>query len=229
MPSYRLTEEIARWAFEIRCQEPWYIAFTNPTAGPWKTIKCLDSSRQAGEVYRFGSDENRPDIILVNDLMKLIIIVEAKDRLNALIAGDQAQKSVEVVANLSVIFKNMKTNKFWGDRYQYDIYTSVLWGTESETDRDTLTSVFDAYHAEAIKYTTLDHRSIIGIESCKRADDSIECKMIYKTYEDNGPGGCGTFAAAIPAGHEAAGAGRATIDFQIKSIADTLGLLCEKC
>ena len=30
---YRLTEEFARWAFEIECKKTagWYIAFTNPT------------------------------------------------------------------------------------------------------------------------------------------------------------------------------------------------------
>ena len=44
MYNFRLTEEIARWAFEIICRENpnWYVAFTNPTAGPWKTIKGLN-------------------------------------------------------------------------------------------------------------------------------------------------------------------------------------------
>ena len=39
MYTFRLTEEIARWAFEVVCKNSsdWYIAFTNPTAGPWKT------------------------------------------------------------------------------------------------------------------------------------------------------------------------------------------------
>ena len=37
----RVNEEIARWAFEIifKKNDQWTIAFTNPTAGPWKTIK----------------------------------------------------------------------------------------------------------------------------------------------------------------------------------------------
>ena len=39
----RLNEELARWAFEIKISEnsDWEIAFTNPTAGPWKTVKAL--------------------------------------------------------------------------------------------------------------------------------------------------------------------------------------------
>jgi hypothetical protein len=39
--SYNLTEEICRWSFEVHIKklESWWIAFTNPTAGPWKKIE----------------------------------------------------------------------------------------------------------------------------------------------------------------------------------------------
>ena len=81
MYNFRLTEEISRWAFEIRCRESldWYIAFTNPTAGPWKTIKGTDQFGKEGEVYRFELEQPRPDIILVNDKLRVIVIIEAKD------------------------------------------------------------------------------------------------------------------------------------------------------
>ena len=49
----RLNEEIARWAFEIifKTNTSWHIAFTNPTAGPWKTIKSVSlQSGKEGEV-----------------------------------------------------------------------------------------------------------------------------------------------------------------------------------
>ena len=105
MYSFRLTEEISRWAFEIICKgdNDWYVAFTNPTAGPWKTIKGLDKSGKEGEVYRFELEETRPDIVLVNDKLKIIIIVEAKDSIEKLTHGDQAEKSVEVVNTLTTI------------------------------------------------------------------------------------------------------------------------------
>ena len=66
----RLNEEIARWAFEIlfKTNTEWKIAFTNPTAGPWKTIKANSlTDNTEGEVYRFILEEDRPDIIMYND------------------------------------------------------------------------------------------------------------------------------------------------------------------
>ena len=77
MYNYNLTEEIARWAFEIKCieSEDWFVAFTNPTAGPWKTIKGLDDEGKEGEVYRFGSKEPRPDIVLVSDRLAMRICI----------------------------------------------------------------------------------------------------------------------------------------------------------
>ena len=50
MHTYHLTEELARWAFEILCREgdECYVAFTNPTAGPWKTIKAKDDKGNFG-------------------------------------------------------------------------------------------------------------------------------------------------------------------------------------
>ena len=98
MYNFRLTEEISRWAFEIRCRESldWYIAFTNPTAGPWKTIKGTDQFGKEGEVYRFELEQPRPDIILVNDKLRVIVIIEAKDSIEKLTSCYQAAKSVNV-------------------------------------------------------------------------------------------------------------------------------------
>ena len=66
MREYRLTEEFARWAFEIVCKQSpnWYIAFTNPTAGPWKAINAFDKKGREGRIYSFDAKDKRPDIIL---------------------------------------------------------------------------------------------------------------------------------------------------------------------
>ena len=185
MRAYKLTEEIARWAFEIKCsQSPdWEIAFTNPTAGPWKTIKSRAADGSIGEVYRFASVENRPDIIIINDKLRLVIIFEAKDTLEGLISGTQAEKSVKVVADLTRTLKTMKDNKYWSDRHSYDYYTGILWGTTSTSDQMTMHNVFDEYHNSVEEYNILARETIIGVESSKSATGEISCRLIFKSYD----------------------------------------------
>ena len=50
-----ISEEIVRWSFEISVNrsDDWLIAFTNPTAGPWKRITAPDSDGKRGEIHRF--------------------------------------------------------------------------------------------------------------------------------------------------------------------------------
>ena len=80
---YNLTEEICRLSFEVHTKKlnNWWIAFTNPTAGPWKKIEGFNKDNKKGEVFRYERDVPRPDIIIVNDKLKTIIIFEAKDNL----------------------------------------------------------------------------------------------------------------------------------------------------
>lgn len=184
MREYALTEEIARWAFEVICKtsDDWEIAFTNPTAGPWKTIKSLSKDGELGEVYRFGSSEKRPDIVLLNDALKLIVILEAKDSLHKLIASTQDEKSVEVVEALSKTFSELRGNRFWGNRYEYSIINGLLWGSEGGETRDAIEDVFDRYHAdaEACEHFIVDF--LMGVESEKDASGKITCSMYAKAY-----------------------------------------------
>ena len=187
MYQFRLTEEIARWAFEVVCKssDSWYVAFTNPTAGPWKTIKCTDKSGTVGEVFRFELEETRPDILLVNDQMQAIIIVEAKDSLDKLIAGDQASKSADVVVQLSEILSNQSGNRFWGERANYSVYTGLLWGAETPTTADSRNRVFDIYYDLIPETSLVSKELIVGIETCRKAE-GLECKMCGKEYKENG-------------------------------------------
>ncbi len=47
--SYSINEEITRWVTEVYLKSnpnlDWYIAFTNPTAGPWKKI-CVKNDTE---------------------------------------------------------------------------------------------------------------------------------------------------------------------------------------
>ena len=181
MYNFRLTEEISRWAFEVVCKNnpDWYIAFTNPTAGPWKTIKCTNAYGEEGEVYRFELEETRPDILLVNDKLKVVMIIEAKDSLAKLISGDQAPKSVEVVGTLSEILKGKKSNSFWSYRSNYTIIVGLLWGAERPSTKYERQEVFNRYFDEMKSYKSFEKDLIIGIETC-RYKDGLICKTCYQ-------------------------------------------------
>jgi hypothetical protein len=144
---YQLTEEIARWRFEVFVKScpAWYIAFTNPTAGPWKRVMEKREDGVEGEVYRFVRDEDRPDLILVCDDLKTIAIIEAKDSLAKLQVDDQLSKSAQVVEKLSGILSRLGDNKFWNLRSRYSVCAGLLWGGEtgsSAEDREDLIERF---------------------------------------------------------------------------------------
>lgn len=184
MYEFRLTEEIARWAFEIICKEnpDWYVAFTNPTAGPWKTIKGINKSGKEGEVYRFELEETRPDIVLVNDTLKIVIVVEAKDSIEKLISKDQSEKSVEVVHTLTAILRRCKSNPYWGDRASYPVITGLLWGAEAPASAIERSNVFNEYYNHMKGYPQLNKDFIVGIET-RRKGDGLQCFFCSKTFE----------------------------------------------
>ena len=129
---FQLTEEIARWRFEVLVHEcpSWFIAFTNPTAGPWKRVMGRDSDGKEGEVYRFPRDSDRPDLILVCDELRKLAIIEAKDSIAKLMASEQIAKSAQVVNDLARTLSGLKHNAFWGARSDYAVCPGLLWGGE---------------------------------------------------------------------------------------------------
>ena len=184
MYQFKLTEEIARWSFEVICKQnpDWYIAFTNPTAGPWKTVKSKNINGVEGEVYRFNLEETRPDIVIINDKLQIIIIIEAKDTIDKLTLQSQPQKSIEVVDNLNKIFKSIRSNDFWGNRTEYKIITGLLWGTDTTIDSLTREKTFDVYHDIMKNFSNIDDSVIIGIETQKSKNNSLICHICGKIY-----------------------------------------------
>ncbi len=67
-----------RSIYKKRAKNGWWVAFTNPIAGPWKKITALDGTGLPVEIYRFEREGERPDLILVNDIFKLVMIVKQK-------------------------------------------------------------------------------------------------------------------------------------------------------
>lgn len=181
----RLNEEISRWAFEIlfKLNKKWTIAFTNPTAGPWKTIKA-DSlvSKKNGEVYRFILEEDRPDIIMYNDELRVVLIFEAKDSLVKLTDKTQYKKSAEVVVKLSKILYDKKNNEFWKGRENYKVILGLLWGAnDNHEDLSEIYSLFDLYQSLVIKSKTVYSDIIIGVETLYSAN-SLKCFFYGKNY-----------------------------------------------
>ncbi len=184
MREYRLTEEFARWAFEIVCKQSpnWYIAFTNPTAGPWKAINAFDKKGREGRIYSFDAKEKRPDIILINDHLKIIFIVEAKNSMAALMNPTQCKKSVKVVSDIGKQLQKIRTDEYWGKRYMYNIVLGLLWGNEDNISNPKYKSLFDMYYNEMCQYDNIDRRGVIGIEVDKK-ELSLSCCLMGKNYE----------------------------------------------
>jgi hypothetical protein len=184
--SFHLTEEIARWRFEVLIHSipTWFIAFTNPTAGPWKRVMGKDDNGNEGEVYRFPRDADGPDMILVSDELKTIAIVEAKDSLAKFQVDAQLIKSAAVVIDLANVLAGLGKNKFWGPRSQYSICAGLLWGGErasSETDWHALVRRFTRELGNTNACIT---RQCICIEVLKGStDEELDVSIYVQRHE----------------------------------------------
>lgn len=167
------TEEIVRWTFEVHvnnnstAKENWFLAFTNPTAGPWKRVVAPDRSGAMVEVARFGRDEERPDLVLVSDVLRLNLIIEAKDDLSKLVAEVQMKKSLGVIRDLGQRLKTC-TGETWQERAAYRIIPGFLWGgARPETELALVIGAYDRYREN------LDGQSLVGI-SVVKTDGSLK-------------------------------------------------------
>jgi len=126
----QLSEEIIRWGFEIllHSRDDWEIAFSNPTAGPWKRVMATSPANERGEVYRFAVNERRPDLVLVSDKHKRVVIVEAKTRFNQLATDNQVSKTAAMYVALRERLRSLKYNDYWEHRCDYQYHLGLLWG-----------------------------------------------------------------------------------------------------
>jgi hypothetical protein len=131
-----VSEEIVRWSFEIAVAKShdWFIAFTNPTAGPWKRITAPNKNGKVGEVHRFQIDETRPDLVLVNDKLRQILIIEAKTTFSDLQKPIQLAKTSQLFLDLTHKLQEISNNEFWGNRRNYDYLLGLLWSAGDETE-----------------------------------------------------------------------------------------------
>ena len=130
-----VSEEIVRWAFEVQVhsKSDWNIAFTNPTAGPWKRVTGTNSDGGSGEVHRFEVNEKRPDLILFSDKFRTVVIVEAKTDMKGLADNSQMKKTTELFSRLVTLLQEKSLNPFWANRAQYKYELGLLWGKADES------------------------------------------------------------------------------------------------
>jgi hypothetical protein len=126
---------VVRWAFEVKIKSSskWDIAFTNPTAGPWKRVTSKDKAGNIGEVHRFAIDEKRPDLILYSDAFKTVLIIEAKTTLQGLTNENQILKTCDLFTRLRTLLESKGDNEFWSERAKYKYELGLLWGKVNES------------------------------------------------------------------------------------------------
>jgi hypothetical protein len=171
--SYKLSEEIARWAFEVHLRrlDDWHIAFTNPTAGPWKRLMALDSEGSPGEVHRFLREDDRPDLVLVSDTFESLVIVEAKDSLARLVLDGQVKKSCAVVSTLATTLGELGDNPYWGARADYTVVPGLLWGAAESASESQRSRAFTTYD-RGLAGIPFAHPGLIAVEA-HRSGDSV--------------------------------------------------------
>jgi len=186
--TFRVTEELARWRFEleIKASENWWIAFTNPTAGPWKRLMGRKNDGTMGEVHRFQRDEDRPDLVLVCDAAREIAIIEAKDTLEKLIVKSQVIKSVGVITNLARLLSEKSDNSYWRERAHYGIVAGLLWASVDDTSAKSFDAMVKHYRDE------LPRVAIFGVEVLKDPTGQLSCRELWapRTRPEGMPAMC---------------------------------------
>jgi len=155
---YRITEEVARWTFEAYLKrffspKEWFVAFSNPTAGPWKRVMGLEAAGNWGEVHRFQREEERPDLVVVSDPLQTLLIIEAKDSARKLRTDNQVEKSCSVILELGATLASKGKNPYWGHRAGYLVVPGLLWAARSHTRADAKQSLARVYMDELAENT----------------------------------------------------------------------------
>ncbi len=159
-----MTEEVARWAFEVHVATRatgWFVAFTNPTAGPWKRVMAPNADGVMGEVHRFAREEKRPDLIVVSDALRLVLIIEAKPVLPDLLKPAQVTKSVGVVRDMAT--QLARRNPYWGPRREYVVVCGLLWGAGAATPSATAAQALRRYET-ALQGRGAIRSQLLGLE-----------------------------------------------------------------
>ncbi len=78
---------------------------------------------------RFAREADRPDLVIVDDKTKRILILEAKDDAKSLCTREQITKTVRTFNDLASSLKKLRSHKYWGNRSAYDFIPGLVWGS----------------------------------------------------------------------------------------------------
>ena len=173
--SYSLSEEIVRWRVEVsvRNSKQFWTAFSNPTAGPWKFVEGYDDTGKRGEVHRFARDDKRPDLIVVCDSARAVLIFEAKDKITKLATQRQIVQSAGVIRRLGIVLEGKERSPYWGVRAHYTVIPGIIWGTVSQPGDGEFTSVASRWMEH------LDSDGLLGIAVIQERSGALRCKFSW--------------------------------------------------
>lgn len=165
LPIYTITEEVVLQTVEVgfRLQPNWQVSFTNPTAGPWKAIRFGDYV--GGTDLKYAKEEDRPDLIVFNEKYSLFLILEAKENILRLIAGqglNRSERYPQLEKSIAVFYKEMNRidsilqdpNKahlvFKNGLRDYRIVTGYIYPEPKSNSRDLDQKLIDLHQKIAL-------------------------------------------------------------------------------
>jgi len=175
---YIISEEIVRFVLEVHIKQgakDWSVAFTNPTAGPWKKI-ILNLAGDKLEVGRYEREEQRPDLIIFYAKYGVFIIIEAKDNFSKIYDATQIKKSIEVFLKEKKRLVNSKLLKKYTEKIKLKFVNGFLW-----FDTDANNAELFAKHYS--KHAKIDDPLLI-INITKHGDDLTCLGKVYSTKDD---------------------------------------------
>ena len=153
IPSVKFSEEVARFAFEVLVDEyleesDVYVAFANPTAGPWKTMKVRGETGASIEIHRFGIFEQRPDLVLLSPSLRQMLVIEAKDTVKKLAKEEQIKKARNAYSDFIATMSRIDPNQLGGT---FHFIPGFLYATEdASNDFQTLRSALQEWWPESL-------------------------------------------------------------------------------
>ena len=168
--STKLSEEIVRWKFELdaNIEGIRYIAFTNPTAGPWKTVNG-PVWEERYTLHSFGKKEPRPDVILVCDRLKQIYVIEAKDSAKKL-DKETIEKTYEISETFRRRFSTYTAHASWQNRLTYSLITGFIFGSTIAKYEDEANALLD-------RINQLGYNNVSEPYICATVDDGKELTL----------------------------------------------------
>ncbi len=166
---YVITEEVVRFCFEIHLKsksKDWAVAFTNPTAGPWKKIFAIEGTKKI-EIGRYEREEVRPDLILLSKSLRACIIIEAKDGFGKISTDMQMQKNIAVYLKEKKRLQAAPYLRKWVLQGDTLFVNGLLWFSTSRESAEQMKTLYKRYAQQQ------NNDPLLMVEVIKEGDDLV--------------------------------------------------------